>query len=102
MADPDLKGVRLLTPAELSERRFRRTRRLTAKKPVRKKKVLRVQHAPAGRRTIVATVSIRPELKFRATRELGEGSFSKAVVRALKHALLRLDETAAVLPVKKD
>jgi len=90
---PDLSKVRELTPAEIAERRHMRDNRIPIpKRKKRKKRKIRIEQ---GRRTVVATVSITPELKIRAQRDLGEGSFTKAVISSLLQALLEFDESKA-------
>lgn len=83
MAKVDLKGVRRIHAAELLERHRKRVGEEAKQKKKRKKN-----------RTIVSSVSIPPELKIRVARDLGEGSFSRGVVRACSKALLEFDQAA--------
>lgn len=92
MVKPDLTGVRRMSLAELAERRHRRAEKKPLLRPKRFKKAkIKVIRVQPGRRTIVASVSIKPELRYRAARDLGEGSFTKAVVRSLTKALEEFD-----------
>lgn len=89
---PDLRNVKALTPAGIRELRFKREqhREPEATKPKKKK------NSPGtkllGRKVVITSVSIRPELKIRAERDIGQGNFSKAVTRALTYVLMRLDQ----------
>ena|SRR5262252_5717113 len=91
---PDLTKIKRYTPAELAERRAVREgtiRKLPRKKGKRKNK----NGTPMrNRKVVVATVSIRPELKSQAQELLGGGNFSKAVTEALTTALLDYYERA--------
>jgi hypothetical protein len=91
---PDLSGVRELTPAEIAERRHAREMGGGRRKKKKKRKGRKIR-LEQGRNTIVATVSITPELKIRAQRDLGEGSFTKAVISTLLDALLEHDKEEA-------
>lgn len=95
MAKPDLTHVRPLTPAELAERRAEREGLIP--KPKRRKGKRRNKHGvrQQGRTVVVASVSIRPELKVTAERYLGNGNFSRAVTLALTKTLQEyMDEQA--------
>lgn len=82
-------SIRPLTLAELRERRQRRENpNLSRKKKKRQNKIRPPKH---GNRVVVSSVSIMPELKVRAEREIGAGNFSRAVTIALTEALHRLD-----------
>lgn len=87
MPKPNLKGVKQYTPAEYKER----------KKATPAEKRERKRPKDIVRRTVIASVSIPPELKLRAARDLGNGSFSKAVKLTLVEALRRLDENRQIL-----
>jgi len=80
----------MLTRAEIAERRRHREEGKSIPKRKKKKRKKLPKPMP-GRRTIVATCSISPEMKIRAMRDLGDGSFTKAVVRTLRNALSMLD-----------
>lgn len=84
--------MRLMTRAELHERRAIRERRKKKGKKVRHKSTRAKRSKDGVRATIVSSVSLPPELKIRAARDLGGGSFSKGVVYALRKALRELDD----------
>lgn len=44
------------------------------------------------RLTVVKSVSIRPEMAIQVARDLGEGNFSRGVVKACTRALMELDK----------
>ena len=78
--------MRKYTPAEAKERlqKLGEGARPKKKKATRKKK---------PKKNILRTcVTITPELKFRAARDLGNGNFSRAVTLALTDALLKKDQ----------
>jgi hypothetical protein len=88
---PDLTNVRPLTPAQLRERRHLREQ---GKKPPKRPKPLTPNkrgRPKKNKRTVVASISIIPELKHRAEWEIGQGNFSLAVQRALTQALIEID-----------
>lgn len=90
---PDLTGVRRFSLAELAERRNLGSQGKKPKKHGRfKHKKIKLIRVQKGRTTLVASVSITPELRYRAARDLGEGSFSKAVVSTLTKALAAFDK----------
>ncbi len=93
MSKPDLTGVRRMSLAELAERRHRKdTGKLPKKRGRFKKPKIKMIRVQRGRTTLVASCSITPELRYRAARDLGEGSFSKAVTVALTKALAEYDK----------
>ena len=93
MAKPDLTGVRRLSLAELTERRHRKeTGHLPKRRGKFKRPKIKMIRIKKGRTTLVASVSILPELRYRAARDLGEGSFSKAVTFAITQALKAYDK----------
>lgn len=55
-------------------------------------KALIRKRKPRRKRTIVTSVSIAPELKIQAERELGNGNFSRAVTYALERVLQEEDQ----------
>ena len=88
----DLTGVRRMSAAELVERRHRRSEgKPPGTKRFKKKYKIKAIKIRRHRTTIVTSVSIKPELRYRAARDLGEGSFTKAVVRSLTKALADYD-----------
>lgn len=88
---PDLRNVKSLTPAEIRSLRFQRE---TNRKPEieKKKRKNKIGARQPHRTVVIASVSIRPELKVRAERDIGRGNFSKAVTRALTHVLYLMDK----------
>lgn len=95
---PDLKNVRPLSLAQMHERRH--LRELGKKPPTRPKprKKNKRGRPKKNKKTVVASISIRPELKQRAEWEIGQGNFSLAVVRALTQALIEIDRARAYSP----
>ena len=90
---PDLSGVRKLTPAELAERLHLRAQ---GKEPSSPRKV---RGKPRRKRIKeVYSVTVLPELRNRAAREIGDGNFSRAVTKALKRALIEIDRLRLNLP----
>jgi len=92
---PDLSKVVKYTPAQLAERRAVREGTITKKIiPKRKRRKNKNGTYMRNRKVVIATVSIRPELKSQAQELLGGGNFSKAVTEALTTALLDYYERA--------
>lgn len=80
MSEPDFKGKRL----SLTELRARReARERSGHNPLKRKR---------PRITQVASVSIPKHLKIRCELEIGEGSFSRGVVKAITRYLKEMDE----------
>lgn len=84
MPKPNLKGVKQYTPAEYKEKRKQSKEERRASRQVSK------------RRTIVSSVSILPELKIRIERDIGNGSFSRGVIRAATKWLSEFDQAEAL------
>lgn len=74
---PDLSRVKPLSPAELRARREARERATSTRAPTIKR----------PRKTVVRSVSVPKILGMRAEIEIGEGSFSRGVVKALQYYL---------------
>lgn len=93
---PDLRNVRPLPLAELIARRELRDKgKKPPKRPAPRKKNKR-KKLSGNKKTMIASVSIRPELKHRAEWEIGHGNFSLAVTRALTQALIEIDRARGI------
>lgn len=83
--------MRKYTPAEAKERLQRLSegaRPKTKKATTKRGRPKRSKLSPVVR----TCVTIAPELKIRAARDLGKGNFSRAVTLALTEALLKKDQ----------
>lgn len=95
---PDLKNVRPLTSAQIRERRHLRDQgKKPPKRPEPRPRNKRGRPRK-GHRTVIASISILPELKSRAEWEIGQGNFSLAVTRALTQALIEIDRARGIKP----
>lgn len=84
---PDISRIKRLTPEQVKARL--RARRENEE---REKKSRAPRRTGRPRVTTVKSVSIMPEMAIRVTRDLGEGSFSRGVVKACTRALMELDK----------
>lgn len=90
MSKVDLSRVKQLSPEEV---KARLRRRIDKEDEQRRSRAPRKTGRP--RLTVVKSVSILPELVIRVTRDIGEGSFSRGVVKAVTRYLLELDQEKA-------
>jgi hypothetical protein len=84
MTKPDLSKMKRLDP---DEAKARLRRRRAGEKPAGPDKIDRKLYP---KRTVVSSVSVPPELLTRIKRDIGEGSFSRGVVKAATFYLMEV------------